>query len=147
MTWVLGLPTGHEHGQYLTVDLGGTNLRVCWITLQERKGETEIEQDKYSLPSDTKTGTADQLWSLVADALGDFIEKHNLGESDAEPLPLSFTFSYPASQDYIDHGVLQRWTKGFDIQGVEGEDVVMQLRDALDEKVSFPLLNLDVTAD
>ncbi|KAL9101603.1 MAG: hypothetical protein Q9187_009223, partial [Circinaria calcarea] len=33
--------------------------------------------------------------------------------------------------DYIDHGVLQRWTKGFDIEGVEGHDVVPPFEEAL----------------
>lgn len=50
-------------------------------------------------------------------------------------LPLGFCFSYPASQDYIDHGKLKTWTKGFDIDGVEGEDAASQLRDALAKRV------------
>lgn len=39
-------------------------------------------------------------------------------------MPIGFTFSYPCSQDAIDHGVLQRWTKGFDVKDTEGVDVV-----------------------
>jgi hexokinase len=55
-------------------------------------------------------------------------------------LPLGFTFSYPAHQDYIDHAVLQRWTKGFDIDGVEGFDVVPQFEAALKRKVGCAIL-------
>ena len=50
-------------------------------------------------------------------------------------LPLGFTFSYPAIQERIDHGVLKTWTKGFDIGGMEGEDVAAQLKNAIAEKV------------
>lgn len=51
-------------------------------------------------------------------------------------LPLGFTFSYPVQQDRVDRGTLVTWTKGFDIKGVEGEDVVLQLGQALDKRVS-----------
>lgn len=51
-------------------------------------------------------------------------------------LPLGFTFSYPVRQDRVDRGTLVTWTKGFDIKGVEGEDVVLQLGQALEKRVS-----------
>ncbi|KAK7732293.1 hypothetical protein SLS53_008584 [Cytospora paraplurivora] len=130
-TWVFGFPTGQEKGQYLTIDLGGTNLRVCWITLKGPDHNTEVEQDTYKLPKEIKTGTADELWGLIADSLGDFLAKHDLKGTADEPLPLGFTFSYPVNQDYIDRGRLVTWTKGFDIKGVEGEDVVVQLGEAI----------------
>lgn len=50
-------------------------------------------------------------------------------------LPLGFCFSYPASQNAIDHGILKTWTKGFDIDGVEGEDAAAQLKDVLAGRV------------
>lgn len=51
-------------------------------------------------------------------------------------LALGFTFSYPLSQDYIDHGRLKTWTKGFDIKGMEGEDIAAQFRSSLEKRVS-----------
>lgn len=50
---------------------------------------------------------------------------------------LGFTFSYPVTQEAIDHGVLQRWTKGFDIPNVEGHDVVPIFQEALRKQVSL----------
>ena len=50
-------------------------------------------------------------------------------------LPLGLTFSYPLEQDYIDHGRLKTWTKGFDIKGMEGEDIAQQFRNSLTERV------------
>lgn len=139
VTWTLGFPTGNERGEYMTMDLGGTNLRVCWIVLKERKGETKVTQEVYHLPDDLKTSDAKTLWNYLADSIRDFIDKHELRpKSKDQKLPLGFTFSYPAFQEYVDHGVLQTWTKGFDIKGVEGEDVAQQLRDAMEEQVRKP---------
>lgn len=132
-TWVMGFPTGYETGTFLALDMGGTNLRVCEINLPEEKGEFDIIQSKYRMPEELKTGNAEELWAYIADCLQQFIEYHHEGEK-LDKLPLGFTFSYPATQDYIDHGVLQRWTKGFDIDGVEGKDVVPPFEAALEER-------------
>lgn len=139
-TWVMAFPDGDEQGTFLALDMGGTNLRVCEITLTEEKGEFDIIQSKYKLPEELKTGTAEELWEYIADCLQQFIEYHHEDE-DLSHLPLGFTFSYPATQDAIDHGVLQRWTKGFDISGVEGEDVVPQFQKALEERVRLSFVS------
>tara|TARA_R110002003_G_scaffold115_9_gene10016 strand:+ start:3666 stop:5168 length:1503 start_codon:yes stop_codon:yes gene_type:complete len=139
LAWT-GLPSGKEKGTVLTLDLGGTNLRVCKVTLHgDRKGakeKSELDQKQYKLPKDLKTGDADGLWTFIAEKLEAFVQDKKLGEeySKEKPMPLGFTFSYPATQDRIDHAVLQTWTKGFDIKGVEGNDVAQQLREKLEEK-------------
>ncbi|KAA8649987.1 hypothetical protein EYZ11_007271 [Aspergillus tanneri] len=133
VTWVMGFPDGNEQGTFLALDMGGTNLRVCEITLTDEKGAFDITQSKYRMPEELKTGTAEELWEYVADCIQQFIEYHHENE-DLASLPLGFTFSYPATQEYIDHGVLQRWTKGFDIDGVEGHDVVPPLEEALQKR-------------
>lgn len=129
-TWVMANPTGYETGTFLALDMGGTNLRVCEIILPEEKGEFDIIQSKYRMPEELKTGNADELWDYIADCLQQFIEYHH-DDEELKDMPLGFTFSYPATQDYIDHGILQRWTKGFDIDGVEGKDVVEPFEAAL----------------
>ena len=137
VTWVLGWPDGHEQGQFLTVDLGGTNLRICWITLKERKGETDVTQQEYRLEDELKTGEGDALFDFIAECLGNFIEKHKLEGTAENPLQLGFTFSYPAHQDYIDHGKLVTWTKGFEVKDVEGKDAAGLLREAMAKRVSM----------
>lgn len=124
-TWVMGYPDGHEEGTFLALDMGGTNLRVCEIILPKAKGEFEIIQSKYRMPEELKTGTSEELWEYIADCIQQFIEYHHeLEELEKTGLiPLGFTFSFPVAQDFVDNGVLQRWTKGFDISGVEGTDV------------------------
>lgn len=134
VTWVLGLPNGREQGSYLVIDLGGTNIRICWITLLGG-GRHEMIQDKYHLPQELKTGTADELWDFIAYDLEKFVGDNKLGGDQQNPLLLAFTFSYPATQHYIDHGILQRWTKGFDIGECEGHDAAEQLGDAIRRRV------------
>lgn len=140
VTWVMGFPTGYEQGSFLALDMGGTNMRVCEITLTEEKAGFDIAQSKYKLPDELKSGTAEELWEYVADCLQQFLDYHHEGEH-LKKLPLGFTFSYPATQYSIDHGILQRWTKGFDIEGVEGHDVVPQFQQVLKDKVHAPLVS------
>lgn len=95
-------------------------------------------QTKFKLPADLQTGTSEHLWVFVADTLIDILCEHQIvpeqQSGEHEKLPLAFTFSYPVTQANIWHGVLQRWTKGLDISGVEGHDVVAQLEKVLQEK-------------
>lgn len=137
LTWVLGFPSGKETGSYLAVDLGGTNIRICWITLLGA-GKYEMIQEKYCVPAELKVGTADQLYDAIACDLEKFVSDHKLGGTPEKPLSLAFTFSYPATQNRIDHGVLQRWTKGFNVAGCEGEDAAGQLRNAIVKRVRDP---------
>lgn len=66
------LPSGKEKGAILTLDLGGTNLRVCKVTLngdkEGAKQKSELDQEQYKLPQDLKTGEADDLWALRGQA-------------------------------------------------------------------------------
>ncbi|KAK4691031.1 hexokinase, partial [Lecanoromycetidae sp. Uapishka_2] len=135
-TWVMGFPDGHETGTFLALDMGGTNLRVCEIILLEEKGEFDIIQSKYRMPEELKTGESEELWEYIADCIQQFIEYHHEVESleKLDKIPLGFTFSFPATQKYIDNGVLQRWTKGFDISGVEGKDVAPLFEAAINKR-------------
>ncbi|KAN0077461.1 hypothetical protein V8E54_005765 [Elaphomyces granulatus] len=135
ITWVLGFPSGNEQGKFLTLDMGGTNLRVCEVVLTDVRGEFQVTQSKYRMPDELKSGTPDQLWGFIAGCIGDFVEQHHLSpEQPSGKLPLAFTFSYPVTQPSIRQGILQRWTKDFDIDGIEGHDVVPQLEAALKER-------------
>lgn len=134
--WVVEYPTGKETGEFLAIDLGGTNLRVVLVKLGGNH-DFDVTQNKYKLPANLRTATADELWSFVADCLKQFVDEL-YPEGVTSPLPLGFTFSYPASQNKINQGVLQRWTKGFDIKGVEGRDVVPMLQEQI-KKLNIPI--------
>lgn len=134
--WVLDFPTGKETGDYLAIDLGGTNLRVVLVKLGGNR-DFDTTQSKYPLPATMRTAKSEELWDFIAGCLKKFVEDE-YPEGVTEPLPLGFTFSYPASQSSINEGFLQRWTKGFDIDGVEGRDVVPMLQEAI-KKENVPI--------
>ncbi|WVR04130.1 hypothetical protein IAU60_001129 [Kwoniella sp. DSM 27419] len=129
-TYVFGWPTGEEKGDFLALDLGGTNLRVCLVTLQGQ-GKFEVTQTKYRLTEEQKQDEGQKLLDFCAECLDSFI-RDTLGRTEADGLlPLGFTFSYPCSQDKIDHGVLIRWTKGFGAPNIEGRDVAAMFKESL----------------
>lgn len=136
VTWSFGYPTGHETGRYITIDMGGTNVRVCEVVLTETKGGVDLTQEKFVMPEGLKKSNAQILWDFLADCTEQFLKKHHSQLSKI--LPLAFTFSFPVTQTSIRHGVLQRWTKDFDVEGVEGEDIVPQLSQALKKRVRHP---------
>ncbi|CCH61074.1 hypothetical protein TBLA_0E00110 [Henningerozyma blattae CBS 6284] len=135
--WVMDYPTGKESGDFLAIDLGGTNLRVVLVKLGgDRTFDTT--QSKYKLPGPMRvTKNRDELFAFIADSLKSFVDEQ-FPEGVSSPIPLGFTFSFPASQNKINEGVLQTWTKGFDIPNVEGHDVIPLLQEQL-EKRKIPI--------
>ncbi|KAK7062861.1 hexokinase [Paramarasmius palmivorus] len=142
-TFVFGWPTGNEKGDYLALDLGGTNLRVCLVNVQG-DGKFEITQTKYRLTEEQKHEDGQKLFDFCAECIKTFIESNfsddggELSLKEGEILPLGFTFSYPCTQNKIDHGELIRWTKGFGATNTEGRDVAEMFRKSL-EKYKVPV--------
>ncbi|KAG6811771.1 hypothetical protein H0H92_005901 [Tricholoma furcatifolium] len=142
-TFVFGFPTGNEVGDYLALDLGGTNLRVCLVSVQG-EGKFEITQTKYRLTEEQKQDDGQKLFDFCAECLKTFVDTNfseEQGGSKLQPgetLPLGFTFSYPCSQRKIDHGELIRWTKGFGAPNTEGRDVAEMFRQSL-KKYNLPV--------
>ena len=133
-TWCMAYPTGQETGTFWLLTWAEPTFVSAKSNLPETPGEFDIIQSKYRLPEELKSGTSQELWGYVADCIKQFIEYHHEGEPMAA-MPLGFTFSYPVTQHSIDHGCLQRWTKGFNVAGVEGHDVVPQFEAALKSRV------------
>lgn len=144
-SFVTNLPKGSERGAYLALDLGGTNFRVCLITL-DGQHHVAVSQQKYRLPDEMKHGTTPEpLFDFFAQCLASFIDEYSdeldlarytssSGTRDRR-LKLGFTFSFPLYQSGIAHGVLEYWNKGFNIDGVVGKDVAGLLQQALDRRV------------
>ncbi|PTD08315.1 Hexokinase [Fusarium culmorum] len=143
-TWVTNYPDGNEKGKYLVLDMGGTNLRVYSIQLTGEKGGFDVKQESHKLPEELKTATADELWDFVAGCLDSFLQSADFDLSTETDL--SFIFSFPTTQRTIDEGILQRWTKGFNISNTEGKDAAESLRQAIKKK-NLPLKVCVVTND
>ncbi|KAN0064178.1 hypothetical protein ACQY0O_003345 [Thecaphora frezii] len=131
-SFVTGVPDGTEKGTYLALDLGGTNLRVCEVTLDGKGGFT-MKQEKYKVSDALKQGPSRNLFDYMAKSVDTFLTDFGTASTDDELL-LGFTFSFPVEQSAIDRGHLIHWTKGFNCPDAPGKDVVGLLQESLDRK-------------
>jgi hexokinase len=120
-------PTGQEKGEFLALDLGGSNFRILRVILKGDGSAPEVTSRKFSLSAEETDSNAETLFGALARSIKSFAA--GLGGGVARPL--GFTFSFPIRQTSIDKGELIVWTKGWSASGVEGHDVVGLLNAAL----------------
>ncbi|CAG5115051.1 unnamed protein product [Candidula unifasciata] len=132
-TFVRSVPDGTEQGDFLALDLGGTNFRVLLINLNGQ--EVKMESKIFIIPQHIMLGSGVQLFDHIADCIFKFITDHKL---QGKKLPLGFTFSFPCRQEGLDKAVLTVWTKGFNCEGVVGKDVVELLHAAFKRRGDMP---------
>lgn len=134
-------PCGKEKGKFISLDLGGTNLRILELELKGKGRVATFKEKRFILGKKIITGKAEGLFDFIAGCVKDFTGEQGLGKK--EDLGLGFTFSFPIKQRGISAGVLIHWTKDFSAKGVVGKDVVKLLDDSLARK---GLKNIKVSA-
>ncbi len=122
-------PDGTEQGDFLAVDLGGTNIRVLAVELDGKRRAGIKAASRFVIPKEIMEGAGDKLFDFVADCIKLFVHEHRI--NTRRQYDLAFTFSFPVEQISIASGKLIGWTKGFTASSVEGEDVVALLSEAL----------------
>ncbi len=125
-------PTGTEKGRFLTLDLGGTNLRILAVELDGRGKSNVSAVSRFFIRKKFMQGTGKYLFDFIADSISRFFKDNTIDQS--KKYNLSFTFSFPVEQTDIASGTLIKWTKGFTAKGVIGEDIVVLLNNALKRK-------------
>ena len=118
----VGRPRGNERGRFLALDLGGTNVRATLVELGGKRDIRVLDHQSFRLAS--TSGAASDLFGPVAQFVVDILAAHG---SDR----LGFIFAFPVDQTGVRSGRLTKWTKEFDFEGVEGEDVVALLERAI----------------
>lgn len=63
-TYIQSIPNGSEKGTFLALDLGGTNLRVCEVTLLG-DSKWSMKQQKYKVSDALKTGDVTNLFDYM----------------------------------------------------------------------------------
>ncbi|CAH8516822.1 unnamed protein product [Schistosoma turkestanicum] len=129
-SYVTKTPNGTETGNFLALDLGGTNYRVLSVNLEGKGKHPKIQERTYCIPAEKMTGSGKELFRYIAETLSDFLENNGIKDKKFE---LGFTFSFPCVQKGLTHATLVRWTKGFSADGVEGCNVAKMLQDELDK--------------
>uniref|UniRef100_A0A8C2QBA4 Hexokinase-2 n=1 Tax=Cyprinus carpio TaxID=7962 RepID=A0A8C2QBA4_CYPCA len=131
-TFVRSIPDGSEKGDFIALDLGGSNFRILRVKVSHEKKQTvQMESQIYETPEDIIHGSGSRLFDHVAECLGDFMEKQKIKD---KKLPVGFTFSFPCAHSKLDEAVLLTWTKRFKASGVEGMDVVKLLNKAIKKR-------------
>uniref|UniRef100_A0A8D3CK43 Hexokinase-2 n=1 Tax=Scophthalmus maximus TaxID=52904 RepID=A0A8D3CK43_SCOMX len=134
-TFVRSIPDGSEKGDFVALDLGGSNFRILRVKVtRDKKQPVQMESQVYDTPDDIIHGNGTQLFGHVADCLGDFMEKQKIKD---KKIPVGFTFSFPCAQSKLDEAVLLTWTKKFKASGVEGMDVVKLLNKAIKKRGDY----------
>nr|DAD44579.1 TPA_asm: hypothetical protein HUJ06_002809 [Nelumbo nucifera] len=127
----------NERGLFYALDLGGTNFRVLRVQLGGKDGRV-VNQEfaEVSIPPHLMTGGSEELFDYIAAELAKFVktEGEDFHLSPGRQRELGFTFSFPVRQLSITSGTLIKWTKGFSIEDVVGQDVVLELTKALEKQ-------------
>uniref|UniRef100_A0A672N8T1 Hexokinase-2 n=1 Tax=Sinocyclocheilus grahami TaxID=75366 RepID=A0A672N8T1_SINGR len=134
-TFVRSIPDGSEKGDFIALDLGGSNFRILRVKVSHEKKQTvQMESQIYETPEDIIHGSGSRLFDHVAECLGDFMEKQKIKD---KKLSMGFTFSFPCAHTKLDEAVLLTWTKRFKASGVEGMDVVKLLNKAIKKRGDY----------
>lgn len=132
-SYVDHFPTGSEKGNFLTIDFGGTNLRVMHVNLLGN-GRMECKGEKWIIPENKKKGcTGEELFEWIADCV---LSVATIYSSVSFSDRLGFCFSFPLHQRSIKSAILLQWNKGFDIPSCIGQDVAVLLDHAFTKKGS-----------
>ena len=143
-SFVTSLPRGTETGQYLTVDLGGTNCRICLVDLKGSSAYT-IAQSKHVVPRECMVNASHEpLFDFIARKISDFLQsnsslagraakqaEHVCGAGKA-CFNLAFTFSFTYDAVSISEGIVLQWDKGWDLPDAIGRDPCDMLQRAID---------------
>ncbi|KAG0214080.1 glucokinase [Mortierella sp. NVP41] len=129
-THILGRLNGSESGSYLTLDIGGTYLRVVLVELSQG-GQVNTKQKKYTIDPLLKVGDPMQLFEFMASCIDSFLLANDAAVPEDRQLELGFTFSFPVLQTGINSGTLIAWTKGYSCPGMVGKNPAEYLQQAL----------------
>ncbi|KAG1223849.1 hypothetical protein G6F35_004399 [Rhizopus arrhizus] len=146
-SFVTKMPKGNETGTFLSLDMGGTNLRIAAVELKGA-GKSIVHELKRCPSIELKTGEGAMFFDWIADAVRDLITieaKHLFTQNQVEgkeTLALGVCWSFPVDQTAVDRGTILRMGKGFTLKNTEGNDLADMFHEAFKRKK----LNVKVTA-
>ncbi|EMF11174.1 hexokinase-1 [Sphaerulina musiva SO2202] len=124
------LPTGHERGDFLALDVGGSTFRIALIRLS---GKSKPGADGLQIRRIRSFAITEQIRGLegqaffdwMAERIGDMLGEYNhLNGTTNARLAMGLAWSFPIEQTSPRSGRLGAMGKGFKAnQGVEGQDL------------------------
>lgn len=137
-TYVPELLNGKEHGDFLALDLGGTNFRVLLCHMEN--GVCRSLSRNYNVPTAKLKGPAIHVFDHLAESIYNFLKEEKLLD---QHFPLGFTFSFPMIQEGLKKGILITWTKSFACPDGVGQDAGRLLEEAITRRGD---IHVDVVA-
>jgi hexokinase len=119
-------PSGRERGRVVVVDWGGTKARAGLVELGVGGAARLVEEEALTFSEGDKRGAPEPVFDLIARAVGRVVQAQGVAVA-----PLAFVYSYPARLEHIDRAVALASTKGWALEGLEGQDVAGLLGAAL----------------
>ncbi|KAF2631208.1 hexokinase family protein-like protein [Macroventuria anomochaeta] len=131
ITPVTALPTGKEHGKFLAIDVGGSNLRVGFVELAGESAivdhgnhDTEIDvssrikrsHDKsWPIGEHLKMDQPEDLFKWIGDCMAEVIREAigNASIPTDREILLGVTFSFPMAQSKLSEATVLPMGKGF----------------------------------
>lgn len=119
----VGRPTGRERGVYLSLDFGGTNVRVAEVVLDGAGGAFIRRLRKVSL-KDAAAGYDYTRPEVHVEALFDFLARQLAFLHDGGAKSLGHSFSFVSRQTSLARAALLGcWAKEIRTGGVNGQDI------------------------
>ncbi|OJJ37471.1 hypothetical protein ASPWEDRAFT_50645 [Aspergillus wentii DTO 134E9] len=135
-TPVTRLPTGHETGRYLAIDVGGSNLRVAFIELLGEAADSDTQpmdtiskaqrqrvkrtlEKAWPIQEHLKMDKAEDLFAWIGDCIAEVVAESLTSDATRgeipEELDMGITFSFPIMQESLAEATLMPMGKGFAI--------------------------------
>ncbi|UQC73629.1 hexokinase [Colletotrichum lupini] len=120
------LPGGHEVGQYLAVDVGGSTLRIALVELRGRDAvgrESEIvRMSSFKIDNDIRNLEGMAFFDWMAERIWDMVSQD--GQDPSRPMPMALAWSFPIEQTSLKGGRIHGMGKGFlAAEGLMGQDL------------------------
>ncbi|OHE91305.1 hexokinase [Colletotrichum orchidophilum] len=120
------LPGGHEVGQYLAVDVGGSTLRIALVELRGRNAvgqESEIvRMSSFKIDNDIRNLEGMAFFDWMAERILDMVSQD--GQDPSRSMPMALAWSFPIEQTSLKGGRIHGMGKGFlAAEGLTGQDL------------------------
>ncbi|KAK4159094.1 hexokinase-1 [Cladorrhinum sp. PSN259] len=123
------LPTGHEPGEFLALDVGGSTLRVALVELRGRtvpgSESVIVRMDSFKIDSDIRNLSGRKFFDWMAEKIHQTVARDSeKGHSPETPLLMGLAWSFPIEQTSSKGGNLSGMGKGFlAADGLLGQDL------------------------
>ncbi|KAK3303347.1 uncharacterized protein B0T15DRAFT_401666 [Chaetomium strumarium] len=134
------LPTGNEAGQYLSLDVGGSTLRVALVELKGRKASGSdsgiIRMDSFKIDNDVRNLRGTEFFDWMAERIHRTVAQDiGKGHGPDHPLLAGLAWSFPIEQTSSKGGKLSGMGKGFLAEeGLLGQDLGEIIKTACQKK-------------